>query len=233
MATRSPGGGHLVHQHRAGGRRRAGIPRTSVSIPPFRPSFSARLWAAVAENIDHTSGWWRLPVLTGAAVLEGLRTRLRQQNLHDTETMPRVKPPAKLPEGGGSHGVRSVDGSFNDLDVPEMGRAGSRFGRNVPVEATVVPGDDVLLTPNPRTVSRRLLTRARFIRASRLTLLAAAWLQFMGQDGSSHGKNSKHEPGKIGLSGDDPWPHRRMTILRPRRAPSSPPGDNPPSFVNL
>jgi hypothetical protein len=204
-----------------------------VSIPPFRPSLSARLWAAVAENIDHTSGWWRLPVLTGAAVLEGVRTRLRQQNLHDTETMPRVKPPARLPDGSGLHGARSVDGSFNDLDVPEMGRAGSRFGRNVPLEATVLPGDDVLLTPNARTVSRRLMTRDRFIPATSLNLLAAAWLQFNVHDWLSHGKNSKHEPWKIELSRDDPWPHRPMTILRTRRDPSSPPDDNPPSFVNL
>ena len=97
-----------------------------MSLEPFRPSLAARLWAAAAENIDHTSGWWRLPLLTGIAVLAGLRTRLRQQNLHDTETLPRVKPPAKLHDVERFLTARSVDGSFNDLEVPQMGRAGSR-----------------------------------------------------------------------------------------------------------
>jgi hypothetical protein len=204
-----------------------------VSVPPFRPSRSARIWAAIAENIDRTSGWARLPALTGALVLEGMRTRLRQRNLHDTETLERTKPQLKLNPGYRSLTARSVDGSYNDLGVPEMGRANMRFGRNVPNEATKLPPDAELLKPNPRTISRRLLTRDRFIPATTLNLLAAAWLQFNVHDWLSHGPNPKQNPFRIELAPDDPWPHRPMTILRTRRDPSSPPDANPPSFINI
>ena len=204
-----------------------------MSVPPFRPSLSERILAAIAENIDRTTGWSHLPVLTGAAVLEGLRTRLRQKNLHDTETLERVKPQPKLNPAYRSATARSVDGSYNDLRVPEMGRANTRFGRNVPNDATKIPSDEVLLTPNPRTVSRRLLTRDRFIPATTLNLLAAAWLQFNVHDWLSHGDNPKPNPFRIELSPDDPWPHRPMTILRTRRDPTSPPDANPPTFINI
>ena len=204
-----------------------------MSVPPFRPSLSERILAAIAENIDRTTGWAHLPVLTGAAVLEGLRTRLRQKNLHDTETLERVKPRPKLNPAYRSATARSVDGSYNDLRVPEMGRANTRFGRNVPNDATKIPSDEVLLTPNPRTVSRRLLTRDRFIPATTLNLLAAAWLQFNVHDWLSHGDNPKPNPFRIELSPEDPWPHRPMTILRTRRDPTSPPDANPPTFINI
>ncbi len=190
-----------------------------MSVPPFRPSLSERILAAIAENVDRKTGWWHLPVLTGAAVLEGLRTRLRQQ--------PKLNPAYR------SATARSVDGSYNDLRVPEMGRANTRFGRNVPNDATKIPSDEVLLTPNPRTVSRRLLTRDRFIPATTLNLLAAAWLQFNVHDWLSHGDNPKPNPFRIELSPDDPWPHRQMTILRTRRDPTSPPDANPPTFINI
>ena len=57
---------------------------------------------------------------------------------------------------------RSPDGSYNDLEQPAMGRAGSRFGRNMPFER--LPRDDAraVLEPNPRVVSRELLTRHEF-----------------------------------------------------------------------
>jgi hypothetical protein len=204
-----------------------------VSVPKFRPSFAERLWAAIAENIDRTSGWAQLPALTGALVLAGVRTRLRQMNLHDTEKLPRVKPPPKLNPAYRSLTARSVDGSYNDLDVPEMGRADTRFGRNVPNEFTKIGSDEELLRPNPRLVSRRLLTRDQFIPASTLNLLAAAWLQFNVHDWLSHGKNTKHDPWSIELTADDPWPHRPMTILKTRRDPTSPPEADPPTFINI
>ena len=39
-----------------------------------------------------------------------------------------------------------------------MGMAGTRFGRNVPIEDTW-PDRTRMLTPNPREISRRLMTR--------------------------------------------------------------------------
>ena len=207
-----------------------------MSVPKFRPSLAERVWAAIAENIDHKSGWAQLPALTGALVLAGLRTRLRQRNLHDTEGMARVKPQPKLNPAYRSLTARSVDGSYNDLSMPEMGRANTRFGRNVPNEFTKVGSDEELLRPSPRLVSRRLLTRDQFIPATTLNLLAAAWLQFNVHDWLSHGKNLKptqHDPWRIDLAPDDPWPHHPMTIARTKRDPTSAPGANPPTFVNI
>ena len=40
-----------------------------------------------------------------------------------------------------------------------MGSAGARFGRNVPLELTYPEPEPAILEPNPRTVSRELLTR--------------------------------------------------------------------------
>ena len=44
----------------------------------------ASLIARAAEAIDRSIGWSRLPKLLALPVLIGLRTRLRQKNLHDT-----------------------------------------------------------------------------------------------------------------------------------------------------
>ena len=207
-------------------------PPMGMRVKPFRPSLPLRILAVIAERIDRSTGWSKLPTLTGLVVLAGIRTRLRQRNLEDTSGLPSTKSPAPLPEGGAHLTARTSDGSFNDLDEPEMGRAGSRFGRNVPNSATVLPSEAALLTPNPRVVSLRLMTREKFIPASTLNLLAAAWLQFNVHDWLSHGKNQKNNPWQIDIPAGDDWPHRPMTILRTRRDPSSPPDDQPPTFAN-
>jgi hypothetical protein len=118
-------------------------------------------------------------------------------------------------------GARTLDGTYNDLDDPLMGSLGSRFGRNVPPELTVREPDDLLLEPNPRRISRDLLTRDEFLPATTLNLLAGAWIQFEVHDWFSHGKNETESPWTIPLEGDDPWPEKPMQIPRTRRDPSS------------
>jgi len=95
-----------------------------------------------------------------------------------------------------------------------MGMAGSRFGRNVPIEYTFPETDPAILTPNPRTVSLELLTREKFQPATTVNMLAAAWIQFMVRDWFSHGKSPKENPWLIPLHEDDPWPEHPMKILR-------------------
>jgi hypothetical protein len=92
-----------------------------------------------------------------------------------------------------------------------------------------------MLEPNPRTVSRELLTRGKFIPATIINLLAAAWLQFMVHDWLSHGKNEKRDPWTIPLEEDDPWPEHPMKVLRTRRDPTRPPGTEgvPETFQNV
>ena len=96
---------------------------------------------------------------------------------------------------------------------------GARFGRNVPLAGThpePLPG---LLDPNPRLVSRRLLTRDEFKPATIVNVLAGAWLQFEVHDWFSHGKNLPEEPFELELADDDPWSERPMRIERTRTDP--------------
>jgi hypothetical protein len=167
-------------------------------------------------------------------VLAGLRVTLRRKNLYDTSRLPVAQPLPPPVSEDRYLTARSADGSFNDLQVSEMGRTGTRFGRNVPLAYTYPESDAGVLTPNPRTVSRQLLTRDEFIPATSLNLLAAAWIQFMVHDWLSHGTNQRHHPWRIELDEDDDWHQRPMQIRRTRRDPTRPArSDNaPPTFAN-
>jgi hypothetical protein len=138
----------------------------------------------VAERLDGSFHWDRLPRPLGLLTLIGLRHRLRERNLYDPG----------LPEHLGEHRhngsgnsasplERSIDGSGTHPLHPLIGAAGTRFGRNAPI----VPEDDLAhSTPPPRVVSRALLQRREFQPATSLNLLAAAWLQFEVHDWFSH-----------------------------------------------
>ena len=80
------------------------------------------------------------------------------------------------PEGDRHLRTRTLDGSYNDLAVPTMGTIGARFGRNIPLGNTYPETPPDLLEPNPRLVSRRLLTRDEFKPATIVNVLAGAWL---------------------------------------------------------
>jgi len=189
-----------------------------------------RLLGRFARLTNRFRVWYQLPFLLAMPTLVGHRVNMREHNLSDTERDPSLlKPQGDL----SPRDQRAADGSYNDLGCPWMGMAGARFGRNVPNDVTKVGSDEELLRPNPRLVSRRLLTRDQFIPATTLNLLAAAWLQFNVHDWLSHGKNIKRDPWRIDLAPDDPWPHHPMTILRTRRDPTSAPDANPPTFVNI
>jgi hypothetical protein len=194
-------------------------------------SLLSRLFTRATEALDQRFRWYTLPLPLEILILIGLRMRLRERNLYDTSST--VQRPPK-PEGVRHLTARTVDGTFNDLDHPPMGSAKTRFGRNVPLEHTYPDNDWALLNPNPRTVSRELLTRDSFRPATTLNLLAAAWLQFMIRDWFSHGKSEKENPWKLELSEDDPWPQERpMHILRTRKDPTRSPHDtSPPTYLN-
>jgi hypothetical protein len=185
-----------------------------------------RLYDAVAEAIDRRIGWDKLPLPLALLVLIGLRNVLRRKNLYDTGRGPLDRP--DVDDHPRYLTARTLDGTFNNLEDPLMGSLGSRFGRNVPLEHTVREKDP--LEPNPRQVSRELLTRKEFIPATTLNLLAGAWIQFEVHDWFSHGKNDERNPWIVPLADDDPWPERPMRIERTRPDPSGSP-DGPPTFV--
>jgi Animal haem peroxidase len=181
----------------------------------------SRALMALTDRVDRRFGWDRLPRPLGIVTLIGVRNRLRERNLHDTglpnadrALMERAADPA-------NRSRRSLDGTLNDLQQPLMGSIHTRFGRNVPVPETFREPPEAMLDPNPRTISRELMTRKRFLPATTLNVLAAAWIQFEVHDWFSHGKNEEENPWELELAQDDDWPERPMAIPRTRRDPTS------------
>jgi hypothetical protein len=193
-------------------------------------SVLSRIVSNAAERIDKSIGWSKLPTPLGLPVLIGLRNRLRENNLYDTGRGALDKPPFTDPNQADYRGARTLDGTYNDLSDPLMGSIGSRFGRNVPLEHTWPDEPPELFEPNPRLISRELLTRESFQPATTLNLLAAAWIQFEVHDWFSHGDNDPEHPWGIPLEDDDPWPQHPMLIDRTLPDPSSEPG-KPSTFV--
>jgi hypothetical protein len=192
------------------------------------------LLARLSTWATETSRWSRLPVPLGLAPILIYRNRLRQQNLYDTESSAAQDWSVPTPQGARYLVARTADGTHNDLQNPRMGSAGTRFGRNVPLERTF-PDYDRLLQPNPRTVSRELLTRENFLPAETLNLLAAAWIQFMLRDWISHGTSPKDNPWEVPLADQDPWPERPMRILRTQEDPTRTSEEEgiPPTHINV
>ena len=193
-------------------------------------SILSPLLVRTASALDRRFGWERLPRSLGILALVGIRTRLRRQNLYDTETV--TSGPSANGAPPRALRARTLDGSYNDLSSPRMGSVGARFGRNIPLDRSFPEELPGLLEPNPRVVSRELLTRHEFIPATTLNLLAGAWLQFEVHDWFSHGKNAEENPWEVQLDESDPWPDRPMLIPRTRRDPTSDDDPStPPTFV--
>ncbi|MCA1647775.1 MAG: heme peroxidase [Chloroflexi bacterium] len=156
----------------------------AIQGPPsrytYRPRRMTRIYANLSVWIDQRVAWHTLPVPLGLIVIIGERIKLRLQNLHDTSgfaTMPQPEPQARGIEFLRS---RMAEGTFNDIRDPRMGSANTRFGRNVPNEFTWPDPEPRIMTPNPRVVSRELLTRHSFVPATSLNMLAAAWIDLSG-----------------------------------------------------
>jgi Animal haem peroxidase len=166
---------------------------------------AARLLIPLASLLDTRIGWERLPRPLGIVTLIGLREQLREDNLTDTGL---VQPPPPRPA---DLQARTLDGRWNDLERPAMGSIGTRFGRNIPLDRAFPEASPDLLEPSPRRVARRLLARERFLPATTVNLLAAAWIQFEVHDWLSH-ETDAAKPISLALEDDDDWPERPMTI---------------------
>jgi hypothetical protein len=199
-----------------------------------REGFLSKIFTQLAETLDQSIGWSRMPKLLGILTLVGLRKRLRERNLYDTggpADLPATAVDIQPPEGD-YRNARTLDGTYNDLDRPLMGSVGSRFGRNNPLDRTYPDPEPAIIQPNPRDVSRELLTRHAFIPATTLNLLAGAWLQFEVHDWFSHGKDAPDPPWEVPLRDEDEWPDRPMRIPRTRRDPThSPDSRMAPTYV--
>jgi hypothetical protein len=179
----------------------------------FHPGLLQRLLDVAYRAINFFVRWDRLPTLIGAVNLSVFRDRLREQNLYHTGYGISTSGDWSV----GKERWRSADGSFNCLDHPRMGMAGSRFGRNFPLPECVVERGDDLLDPSPRVISRELLARRTFIPATTLNLMAAAWIQFETHNWFSHGVPQPGGEFKIPLHPEDDWPERVDGCMQIRR----------------
>ena len=158
------------------------------------------------------TNWYGKGVHTGVLTLAHMRETLMKHNLRSTyppgELVGFVEPGLTAPVGV-SH-FRTADGTWNRLDNPKEGAAGTRFLRNVANSAIHPADDEELMSPNPRLVSRRLLTRKVVNgvpvvqEVAFLNLLAASWIQFQNHDWVTHGENLMDEFIHIPLDEDDP-----------------------------
>lgn len=183
-------------------------------------------------RVDQKIGWPALPVPLALTVLAGGRNTLREKNLTDTNTPGAAQ--ATLPSYPNVVTARTPDGTFNDLKCPFMGSAGTRFGRNVPLDETWQQKMPDLMTPSPRVVSLELMTRNEFTPAKTLNLLAAAWLQFQIRDWFSHGSSVKDDPWQVPLAEGDTWHQNPMQILRTMPDPTRTAADDgkPLTYIN-
>jgi len=97
-----------------------------------KPSFAGRSFVGGFSRLNRRRPWHRLPLPVALVNLIALRVELRQHNLTDTRTPdPSTRREAvtldQCPHLAGRY--RTPDGSYNALDDPDMGMAGSRFGR--------------------------------------------------------------------------------------------------------
>ncbi len=159
-------------------------------LPSFKPSLIERVGIVTFRLLNNIVPWYNLPGIIGAFNLAFLRIELRQYNLYDgyvsadAQGNSRDDPiPNEL-----YIGARHSDGKFNSLEMPQMGCRGLRFGRNFPRHLTQKPTDEELWTPNPRMISDKFMARrdGRFIPATTLNMLAAAWIQFQIHDWVNH-----------------------------------------------
>ena len=200
-----------------------------------RQSLGWRIFNRFFTSRDHRFPWHKWRPRIGVLGLIAFRNILRERNLHDTSDLAsRPNPGPCLPEDLIS---RRSDGRYNDIDFPEMGAEGERFGRNVPREYTLPEAEPGLLEPSPREISRRVLARDTFIPARTLNLLAAAWIQFQTHDWFSHGEVRRDQSFKIKLDPADPLAKETgsNTTEIPRSArdpsPDSDPA-KPPTYIN-
>jgi hypothetical protein len=201
-----------------------------------------QLWGKIVGYRDTVwTNWYRRPLLLGILTLAYMREQLNVHNLKDTYppgSLTGFVPEGLTPPEGVTH-FRTADGSWNNLANPKEGAAGTRFTRNVTREAIRPETGETLMTPNPRKISRILLTREGDMKeVPFLNLLAASWIQFQNHDWINHGEVLMTDVHEIPLAADDParkryWQSKMFvgkTQADPTRMPDK---DEPPiTFIN-
>jgi len=181
------------------------------------------------------TNWYKHGRLRALLTLVYMRDQLNRHNLiasYPRNELIGFQPRSQQPPPGAKV-FRTADGSWNNLANPMEGAAGTRFLRNVALDAIPVESDKRLLTPNPRTVSLALLQRqAEMKEVPFLNLLAASWIQFQVHDWVSHGENlASPDMIEIPLDEEDParltYGQRNMYVGRTQPDPTRRPQGEP------
>ena len=201
-----------------------------------------RVYGGLAGYQDEVwTNWSRRSLCRGILTLAHMRDELNRKRLRDAYpkgSLTAFQARGQVPPAG-VESYRTADGSWNNLQNPMEGAAGTRFSRNVETGAIRPEIGARLLTPNPREVSRVLLTRGDTMKeVPFLNLLAAAWIQFQTHDWVSHGDNLQQAVHRIPLSDDDSvrdkYLLREMTVGRTQPDPTRlPDGEEMPvTYLN-
>jgi len=121
-------------------------------------SLPSRALHSVFGRINQKRQWHELPFPANLLNLLSLRLDMRDKNLYDApdeqiQEEGREKPPPEALL------ARRADGQWNDLNDPDMGATGTKFGRNIDPGRSRPEKEPKLFDPNPRTVSLELMTR--------------------------------------------------------------------------
>ena len=136
---------------------------TESGWPPASPGTPLRASSGGTTAATVWTNWYRKRLYKAILTLAYMRDKLNRDNLKSTyplDAMTGFAPADLVPPIGVTH-FRTADGSWNNLDNPKEGAAGTRFPRNVANSVIRRPTDEELLSPNPRTISRKLLTPRR------------------------------------------------------------------------
>lgn len=201
-----------------------------------KPSVFDRALTTSFARVNRTRPWHKLPFLLGLLNLIALREELRAHNLVDTRTKDDPARTVGVTPDTAAHELRryrSADGSYNDLSDPDMGKAGTRFARNVPLADAWPDEPPGIMTPSPRLISQKLMRREEFVPATSLNLLAAAWIQFQTHDWFAHGREEDSFI-ELALADEDEWFEKPMRIPQTQKDPTrvEADGELPATYIN-
>ncbi|KAJ9470441.1 Alpha-dioxygenase 2 [Diplonema papillatum] len=104
---------------------------------------------------------------------------------------------------------RTADGTCNNKDLPKMGAAGMRFGRNVrSTWETVTPPSSYLWEPRPEVASSAFLHsyEGQRVEIPGLNLFFSAWIQFQTHDWFAHSQDTEAAPYYLNTVGGNTFP---------------------------
>ena len=205
-------------------------------------TLATRLWGMLAGYRDEIwTNWYRRSYLLGILTLAYMREQLNTNNLKSTYPKGELvgfQETGQSPPPGVMHS-RTADGSWNNLEDPKEGAAGTRFPRNVANCVIRAETEETLMAPNPRDLSRVFLARKGEMKeVPFLNLLAASWINFQNHDWIHHGELRLNDVHQVPLAKDDPardkYRQTKMFIGKTQRDPTRKPDveQTPVTFIN-